>query len=95
MGSPARTLSAAEAKAHFADCLRAAEAGSPFVVTRHGRPVAAIIGVQDWKQVQRLRSAGPSQGLAGLVDAWPDSGPLVESVMRVYRERRAHSRRRR
>ena len=95
MASPARTLTSAEAKARFAGCLRAAEAGSPLIVTRHGRPVAAIISAEDWKQVQRLRSASPSEGLAGLAGAWADSARLLESVARVYRERRAHSRRRR
>jgi prevent-host-death family protein len=35
-----RTLG--EAKAHFADCVRAAEAGRTVVLTRHGRPVARI-----------------------------------------------------
>jgi prevent-host-death family protein len=94
MTSPVRTLTAAEAKASFAVCLRSAETGTPLLVTRHGRPVAAIIGVDDWKHVQRLRAGKQPQGLAGLAGGrgW---GPFVESVARVHEERRARSRRRR
>lgn len=36
-----------EAKAHFAELLKAAEAGETIVVTRHGKPVARIEGVED------------------------------------------------
>jgi prevent-host-death family protein len=33
----------ADAKAHFAECIRQAEAGVETVLTRHGRPVARIV----------------------------------------------------
>lgn len=34
----------AEAKAHFAECVRLAESGREVVLTRHGRPVAKLVG---------------------------------------------------
>lgn len=49
-----RTMTAAEAKAKLADCLRSVERGEPIIITRYGRPVAALIGVED---LARLRSA--------------------------------------
>ncbi len=32
-----------EAKAHFAECVREAEAGLETILTRHGRPVARVV----------------------------------------------------
>ncbi|HYS49327.1 MAG TPA: type II toxin-antitoxin system prevent-host-death family antitoxin [Xanthobacteraceae bacterium] len=38
-------ISAAEAKRHFSQVLRAVRRGCSYVITRHGRPVAKIIPV--------------------------------------------------
>ncbi len=88
-----RTMTAANAKTHFADCLRAAEAGAPTLITRHGRPVAALVSADDLKTDQRVRAGGPMEGLAGRTGAWEGSDDLVESIMKVVGERRLHSRR--
>ena len=42
--SPA-TWTIAEAKAHFAECIREAEAGRSIVLTRHGRAVARLVPI--------------------------------------------------
>src|SRR5438046_6868886 len=39
----ARRLSAAQAKSQLADCLRKAENGESVIITRHGKPVAALV----------------------------------------------------
>ncbi|HBK04774.1 MAG TPA: type II toxin-antitoxin system prevent-host-death family antitoxin [Acetobacteraceae bacterium] len=39
-----RTITLAEAKAHLSALITEAEAGAEITVTRHGRPVARIIG---------------------------------------------------
>lgn len=44
-----------EAKAHFAECIRDAEAGRSTVLTRHGRPVAKLGPIEPAR-----RKAGPS-----------------------------------
>ena len=81
----ARSLSAARAKAAFSECIRRAEGGTSVVITRHGRAVAALVPVDQLKQMERLRSAGPESGLAGLAGGWPGSAALVSAL--------AHSRR--
>lgn len=40
-----RSRSIGEAKAHFAECVRAAEKGHAIVLTRHGRPVARLVPI--------------------------------------------------
>src|SRR5438876_3043610 len=51
-----RIASVAEIKSQFSSFLRASEAG-PVVVTRNGRPVAVIVGVQDEDEIERLLMA--------------------------------------
>lgn len=79
------TISAANAKATFAECLRSAERGETVVVTRHGRPVAAIVAPSDWEQIARLRSADPMSGLGGLVGAFDDADEFVEALDGINR----------
>ena len=78
----ARRVSAAQAKGHFADCLRSVERGGSILITRHGKPVAAMIPAAELKQVERLRSAGPEKGLAGIAGGWKGSEELVRSLGR-------------
>ena len=51
-----KIASVAEIKSQFSSFLKASEAG-PIVVTRNGRPVAVILGVQDEDEIERLLMA--------------------------------------
>src|SRR5260370_37630831 len=51
-----KIASVAEIKSQFSAFLKASEAG-PVVVTRNGRPVAGIVGVQDEDEIERLLMA--------------------------------------
>jgi len=81
------TVSAAEAKAHFAECLRAVEQGRPVVITRHGKAVAALVPAEEAAQLRRLQAAGPRGGLAGIAGGWEGAGDLVKQVARIRRVR--------
>ena len=72
-----KTLSVAEAKAHFSECIRIAEDGDSLLITRHGKPVVALVRAEDLEQLERLRAAGPQAGLASLAGGWEDSDDLV------------------
>lgn len=82
-----KAFSVAEAKAHFADCLRAAEQGQPVVITRHGKRVAALVAASELESLERLRAAGPNLGLAGLAGGWKGSQALVDLIARLPRSR--------
>jgi prevent-host-death family protein len=43
-----------EAKAHLAELLKAAEAGETIVLTRHGKPVARLVGMEDPVSLPRI-----------------------------------------
>ena len=51
-----KIASVAEIKSRLSAFLKAAE-GGPVVVTRNGRPVAVIVGVQDEDEIERLMMA--------------------------------------
>lgn len=72
-----KTRSVADAKSHFADCIASAEAGEPVVITRHGKPVAAIVRVEDLAKITSFGEDSPESGLAGIMGTWDDEG-IVE-----------------
>jgi prevent-host-death family protein len=83
-----RTLSVAEAKANLSDAIRDVEMGSSVVITRHGKPVAALVRVDELAALERLRAAGPSRGLASLAGGWPGSEEFVKHVNAARRHGR-------
>jgi prevent-host-death family protein len=62
-----KIASVAEIKSQFSAFLKASEAG-PVIVTRNGRPVAAIVAVQDEDEIERLLMAY-SPKLQAIVEA--------------------------
>ncbi len=82
-----KTLTAAEAKTHFAKSLRLAEAGDVVEITRYGKLVAAIVGAQALEQVERLLAARPQKGLQSLIGRWDDGDELADEVDRVVSSR--------
>ena len=55
-----KVASVAEIKSQFSAFLKASESG-PVVVTRNGRPVAMIVGVEDSDEMERLLMANSPQ----------------------------------
>ncbi len=73
-----KSISVAEAKATFSECIRKVEAGSSVLITRHGKPVAALVRPSELEHLERLRKAGPERGLASIAGGWEDSEELVK-----------------
>lgn len=84
-----KTLTASEAKAQFDEALRDAEAGDSVVITRRGRPIAAIVPIGDLTELTRGKGADPSRGLAGIAGGWHGSEELVEQLEKLRRSRQA------
>lgn len=72
-----KNISVAEAKATFSECIRNVEAGYAVLITRHGKPVAALVSPTDLEHLKRLREAGPESGLASIAGGWENSEELV------------------
>jgi prevent-host-death family protein len=82
----ARHLSAAQAKSRLADCLRKAEHGEPVIITRNGKPVAALVAV-DRVTLPKAKNAFTGTGLAGLASGWKGSDNLVRALGKLRRTR--------
>lgn len=82
----ARRLSAAQAKSQLADCLRKAENGEAVIITRHGKPVAALVGM-DRVALSRRKDTRNGSGLGGLVGGWKGSEDLVRALTKLRRTR--------
>jgi len=65
---------ASDIKNRLADYVRMVEDGDEVLITRYGKPVAALVAPD------RLRSANPGDGLAGLVGKWTDGCELANAV---------------
>ena len=72
-----KRISLAEAKATLSECIREVESGKALLITRHGKPVAALVRAKDLENFERLRKAGPEGGLASLAGGWEGSEELA------------------
>jgi len=72
-----KSISIAKAKATFSDCVRQVEAGSFVLITRHGKPVAALVRPGELEHLERLKKAGPEGGLASIAGGWENSEELA------------------
>ena len=80
-----RQIPLSEAKALFSDCIRAVEQGEFLIITRHDKPVAAIVRPENIEQLDRLRRAGPEGGLASLAGGWEDSAEVLQIIAETPR----------
>jgi prevent-host-death family protein len=80
-----KALSVAEAKATLSDAIRDVEAGGAVVITRRGKPVAALVRPADLARLERLRAAGPEQGLASIAGGWSGAEELREHLATATR----------
>jgi prevent-host-death family protein len=86
-----KALSVAEAKAALSDAIRDVEGGNTVLITRRGKPVAALVRAEDLEMLERLQAAGPQQGLASIAGGWKDSDDLVASIEATPRRGRRQS----
>src|SRR5215472_5817188 len=68
-----------EAKTRLSDYLnRVSYRGERIIVERHGKPVAALVSVEDLSRLEALDTAAPDEEMeeAGLVIRWPSGEPV-------------------
>ena len=80
-----REVTVAEVKKQLSSWVHQVEHGEPVIITRRGKPVAALVSTGDLEQLERLRAAGPGAGLAGLAGGWEGSEELADDVLRPVR----------
>lgn len=81
-----KTVSVAQAKAELSQWIRWAENREPVVITRHRKPIVALVRLEDLAQLERLRAARPQAGLLSLAGGWPGSNALAALIEGAARQ---------
>jgi len=81
-----------EAKAHLSALMaRAGYGGERFLIERRGRPLAALVGIEDLERLEGEQGSTPSRplGAIALVGAWGEAeeGDLDAVLAEIYAER--------
>jgi len=82
-----KILSTAEVKAHLSESIDLALQEGYVIITRYGKPVAALVSYEDLVQLQRIRSANQTGGLASLGEDWEDSEEFAGELDKIVSER--------
>ena len=82
-----RTVSVAEAKRDFSEVMtRAAHKGERFIIARRGKPMAALVSMEDLRQL--APASEKPRGLLASAGAWSDFRNLDQVIEEIYRSRR-------
>jgi prevent-host-death family protein len=80
------TMTVADAKNHFSDVLRRAEyGGERVIVERHGKPVAAIVSIEDLRQLEaRGNTVDRRDARAALAETKEQGTIPLDTVLRKH-----------
>jgi len=82
-----RTLGVVEIRNNLADIMaQVAYSGVRFVVERKGRPMIALVGVEDLRRLEALERARDSELLRRAKAAWQGTLPLDQVMAEYERE---------
>ncbi|NCC50203.1 MAG: type II toxin-antitoxin system Phd/YefM family antitoxin [Spartobacteria bacterium] len=74
----------AEMKRHFADYIaQSAHAGCRIIVKRRNRPVAALVSLEDYSQLEQFDKR---HGLVSLVGKWRGFDEITEDVLSARKQ---------
>ena len=85
------SYSIAEAKDKFSRLIEAANEGEPVVVTRHGKPVARIMPMQEDRLAARRKAL--DELLEGILPHRPGAPDSVELLRQMYEDDDYHAHR--
>jgi len=84
-----RKLSVADAKREFSELMsRVQFRGERFIIERRGKPMAALVSVDDLKKIQSQAETPRQLGLIGIIGAWQDYPKLDDVISEIYNARK-------
>lgn len=84
----AKAIGVAEVKRKFSEYMsRTLYKGERFVIEKKGKPVAAMVSIEDLKKIEDIAKS-EKKGLLAIVGAWSDFKKLDSVVDEIYAARR-------
>lgn len=62
--------------------------GEHFVIEKKGKPMAALVSVQELQQIEGLKGREKNKGLLAAIGAWEDFEGLENVVSAIYKGRK-------
>ena len=85
-----KAMTIAQAKSRFSDCVRSAEGGETVLITRYGKPAAAVVSAKYLAELETSRRGGPERrGLAALIERFSDGEEFAAEIEKIVHERGA------
>ncbi len=86
IGSKNKTLSVAEAKSHFSEYIsRAAYAGQRYVITKRGKPLAAIVSIED---LEDIKAGDDQEKISDIIGKWEDFDEIEAEISGAHASRK-------
>jgi len=81
-----KAVSIAEAKSHFSEYVsKVAYANEKFVITKRGKPLVALVSIEDLKNIKASEEA---KGLSEIIGKWENFEEIEEDINKVYSSRK-------
>lgn len=84
-----KNLGVAEVKKSFSTVIsRVSLKGEHFVIEKKGKPMAALVTIQDLQQIAGAGEKKPNKGLLAAIGAWEDFQDLEKTIGAIYGQRK-------
>jgi len=82
-------MGVAEVKRHFSTVISKVSLNKEhFVIEKKGKPMAAMVSIEDLEIIESLKKTGQKKGLLAAIGAWEDFDDIDKAVTIIYDERR-------
>lgn len=81
-----KVVSIAEAKSHFSEYIsKVAYAGEKYLITKRGKPLVALVPIQDFKNI---KSGKEEKGLSEIIGKWKNFEEIEDNINKIYSSRK-------
>jgi len=86
-----KVVSIAEAKSHFSEYVsKVAYAGEKFLITKRGKPLVALVSIEDLKNI---KAGKEEKGLSEIIGKWKNFEEIEDNIDKIYSSRKEDRRR--
>lgn len=81
-----KVVSIAEAKSHFSEYIsKVAYAGEKYLITKRGKPLVALVPIQDLKNIKADKE---EKGLSEIIGKWKNFEEIEDNINKIYSSRK-------